>query len=44
MSVEEISDVIGINKSNIKVKLFRARQKILEIIEKVEKKNLIYHE
>lgn len=44
MSVEEISDVIGINKSNIKVKLFRARQKMLEIIEKVEKKNLIYHE
>jgi hypothetical protein len=32
------------NKSNIKVKLFRARQKMFEIIEKVEKKNLIYHE
>jgi RNA polymerase sigma factor (sigma-70 family) len=44
MSIEEISDVTGLNKSNIKVKLFRARQKILEIIEKVEKKNLIYHE
>jgi RNA polymerase sigma factor (sigma-70 family) len=44
LSSEEISDVTGISKSNIKVKLFRARQKMLEIIEKVEKKNLIYHE
>src|SRR5674476_73418 len=44
MSTEEISDVTGISKSNIKVKLFRARQKMLEIIEKVEKKKLIYHE
>jgi RNA polymerase sigma factor (sigma-70 family) len=44
MSTEEISDVTGISKSNIKVKLFRARQKMLEIIEKVEKKKLTYHE
>jgi RNA polymerase sigma-70 factor (ECF subfamily) len=44
LSSEEISDVTGISKSNIKVKLFRARQKMLEIIEKVEKKKLIYHE
>jgi RNA polymerase sigma factor (sigma-70 family) len=44
LSTEEISDVTGISKSNIKVKLFRARQKMLEIIEKVEKKKLIYHE
>jgi RNA polymerase sigma-70 factor (ECF subfamily) len=44
MSTEEISDVTGISKSNIKVKLFRARQKMLEIIEKVEKGKLIYHE
>jgi len=44
MSTEEISDVTGISKSNIKVKLFRARQKMLKIIEKVEKKKLIYHE
>jgi RNA polymerase sigma factor (sigma-70 family) len=44
MSTEEISEVTGISKSNIKVKLFRARQKMLEIIEKVEKKKLIYHE
>jgi RNA polymerase sigma factor (sigma-70 family) len=44
MSTEEIADVTGITKSNIKVKLFRARQKMLEIIEKVEKKKIIYHE
>jgi RNA polymerase sigma factor (sigma-70 family) len=44
MSTEEIADVTGINKSNIKVKLFRARQKMLEIIEKVEKGKIIYHE
>jgi RNA polymerase sigma factor (sigma-70 family) len=44
LSTEEISDITGISKSNIKVKLFRARQKMLEIIEKVEKKRLIYHE
>ena len=44
MSTDEISDVTGISKSNIKVKLFRARQKMMEIIEKVEKKKLVYHE
>ena len=44
MSIDEISEITGISKSNIKVKLFRARQKMLEIIEKVEKKKLIYHE
>jgi RNA polymerase sigma-70 factor (ECF subfamily) len=44
MSTDEISAVTGISKSNIKVKLFRARQKMLEIIEKVEKKKFIYHE
>lgn len=44
MSADEISEITGITKSNIKVKLFRARQKMTEIIEKVEKKNLIYHE
>ena len=44
MNTDEISEVTGISKSNIKVKLFRARQKMLEIIEKVEKKRLIYHE
>jgi RNA polymerase sigma factor (sigma-70 family) len=44
MSTDEIADVTGISKSNIKVKLFRARQKMQEIIEKTEKKKLIYHE
>ena len=43
MSTEEISDVTGISKTNIKVKLFRARQKMMEILEKGEKKNFIYH-
>ncbi len=44
MNTEEISDVTGISISNVKVRLFRARQKLMEIIEKVEKKKLIYHE
>ncbi len=44
MESDKISEVTGIGKSNIKVKLFRARQKMLEIIEKIEKKKLIYHE
>ncbi len=44
MTTDEISEVTGISKSNIKVKLFRARQKMLEMIEKVEKKKLVYHE
>jgi len=44
MSTEDMSVVTGISKSNIKVKLFRARQKMMEIIEKVEKKKMIYHE
>ena len=44
MTTDEISDVSGISKSNVKVRLFRARQKMLEIIEKVEKKKLVYHE
>jgi RNA polymerase sigma-70 factor (ECF subfamily) len=38
----EISKITGINKSNIKVKLFRARQKMAEIIRKVEKKHVFY--
>lgn len=44
MSIEEISEVTGVSKSNVKVRMFRARQKMLEIIEKVEKNKLIYHE
>ncbi len=44
LTTEEMSEITGITKSNIKVKLFRARQKMQEIIEKVEKKRYIYHE
>jgi RNA polymerase sigma factor (sigma-70 family) len=43
MSIEEISQVTGISRSSIKVKLFRARQKMLQIIEKEKKKKLIHH-
>jgi RNA polymerase sigma-70 factor (ECF subfamily) len=42
LDISEISEITGISRSNIKVRLFRARQKMLEIIEKVEKKNLIH--
>ena len=44
MSTDEISDITGISKSNIKVRLFRARQKMLDIIENVEKRKLVYNE
>lgn len=44
LKTEEIAEITGISKSNIKVKLFRARQKMIEIIKKIEKKNLTYHE
>jgi RNA polymerase sigma-70 factor (ECF subfamily) len=44
LSTEEIAMIVGISRSNVKVKLFRARQKMVEIIENVEKENLIYHE
>ncbi len=43
MSLDEISEVTGISKSNIKVRLFRARQKMYQVIEKTEKENLTYH-
>jgi RNA polymerase sigma-70 factor (ECF subfamily) len=44
LSVEEISGITAISKSNVKVKLFRARQKMTGIIKKIEKKNLVYHD
>jgi RNA polymerase sigma factor (sigma-70 family) len=44
MSTEEISEVTGISKSNIKVKLFRARQKMFQIFENAEKKRKIPYE
>lgn len=44
MSIEEIAEVTGSGKSNIKVKLFRTRQKMLETIEKIEKGNTVQYE
>jgi RNA polymerase sigma factor (sigma-70 family) len=44
LSTEEISEITGISKSNIKVKLFRVRQKMFDIIENIEKRKLVYHE
>ena len=44
LNIEEISGITGISKSNIKVRLFRARQKMAEIIYKAEKQNVIYHD
>ena len=44
LSTEEMSEVTGISKSNIKVKLFRARQKMLQVIEKAEKKITMSYE
>jgi RNA polymerase sigma factor (sigma-70 family) len=44
LDTEEISKITGITKSSIKVKLFRARKKMADIIMKVEKKNVFYHE
>jgi len=37
---DEISKITGINKTNLKVKLFRARQKMAGIIRKAEMKNV----
>ena len=44
LSIDEISEIATVSKSNVKVKLFRARQKMAGIIEKIEKKNLVYHD
>jgi RNA polymerase sigma-70 factor (ECF subfamily) len=44
LSSEEISVITGISRNNIKVRLFRARQRMAEIIKKEEQKNMIYHE
>jgi RNA polymerase sigma factor (sigma-70 family) len=43
LDIAEISDTTGLSKSNVKMKLFRARVKMLEILKDVEKKNLAYH-
>jgi RNA polymerase sigma-70 factor (ECF subfamily) len=44
MDISEIAGITGISKSNIKVKLFRARQKMAVIIGKVQKQNVFYNE
>jgi len=44
LSSEEISVITGISRNNVKVRLFRARQRMAEIIKKEEKRNMIYHE
>jgi len=44
LDTEELSAVTGISRSNIKVKLFRARQKMLQIFENSEKKRNIPYE
>ncbi len=41
MPADEISKITGISKANLKVKLFRARQKMAGIIRKVEMKNVM---
>jgi RNA polymerase sigma factor (sigma-70 family) len=44
LKTEEIAEITGNSRSNVKIKLFRARQKMIEIIKKVEQKNFAYHE
>jgi RNA polymerase sigma factor (sigma-70 family) len=44
MSTDEISAITGINKSNVKVRLFRLRHNLLKFIKEADKKNLIYNE
>lgn len=44
LDTAEISKITGISRTNIKVKLFRARKKMADIIRKVEMKNVFYHE
>ena len=43
LDLEEISKITGISRSNIKVKLYRARRKMAEIIGKTENKIVSYH-
>lgn len=43
LSVSEISDITGISKSNVKVKLYRSRNKLYELLKnKIEKEFLDY--
>ncbi len=43
MNLAEISEITGISKDNVKIRLFRARKKMLEDIEKSENKKVIHH-
>ena len=42
-SIEEIGVIIGLTPTNVKVKLFRARQKLKEIVENKYRKELAYN-
>lgn len=44
ISTREISDITGMSISNIKVKLYRARQKMAGIIQKVETNKLVCYD
>ncbi len=44
MSTEEIAFATGMSQSNVKVRLFRTRQKLLEIIGIAEQNQLVCHE
>lgn len=44
LNVNEISEITGMSPSNVKVKLFRARQKMASIIEKTGNKKPAYNE
>jgi RNA polymerase sigma factor (sigma-70 family) len=43
MSLAEIADITSITKENIKIRLHRARKKMLEDIERTEKRKNSYH-
>jgi RNA polymerase sigma factor (sigma-70 family) len=44
LNIDEVADATGISKSNVKVRLFRARARMLEVLQNVDKKNAVCHE
>ncbi len=44
LSISEISDITGISKSNVKVRLFRSRNKLSEMLKNKVEKEYIYYE
>lgn len=44
LETDEIASITGLSRSNVKVKLFRARQRMIEIIEKAERKKSFTNE